>query len=71
MTRPSKAAAPGSGFRAAFIEHKHDLKPTKELGKGKSVREMDQDKRLGSQQDDSSVEVSESQVKKLKPHEAP
>ena len=52
-----------------YDEHKRDLRPAGKLGKVKSVKELDQEKGFGPQQDDSSVDVHQNQIKKLKGYE--
>lgn len=49
-----------------YDEGKQDLKPSETLKKVKSIKEMDKKKGFGAQQDDSSVDIPNGQVKKLK-----
>jgi hypothetical protein len=49
-----------------YDEHKGDVEQSSILSQVKQVKEMDKEKGFSPQQDDSSVEVSEEQVKKLK-----
>ena len=50
-----------------YDEDKGDLSPSDELAKVKSVKEMDEEKGFGSQQDDASIDIGDGQVKTLKP----
>jgi len=49
-----------------YDEDKDDLKPSKKLGKVKSIKDMDAGKGLSPQQDDTTVEISKEQVMTLK-----
>ncbi len=49
-----------------YDEHKGDVVKGNTLSQVKSVKEMDKEKGFAPQQDDSSIEVSDEQVKKLK-----
>lgn len=49
-----------------YDEDKGDLAPADALGQVKSVKEMDQEKGFTSQQDDTTVNIEQKQVKKIK-----
>ena len=53
-----------------YDEHKGDLRPAGKLGKVKSVKELDHEKDFGAQQDDSTVDVPGTLVKKLNGHKS-
>jgi hypothetical protein len=49
-----------------YDEDKGDLAPADALGQVKSVKEMDQEKGFTSQQDDTTVNIENKQIKKIK-----
>lgn len=61
----------GYPWFALYDEAKGDIAPSDVLGGVKSVKEIDKEKGLPSQQDDTTVEVPEDQIRKVKPGQKP